>query len=274
MKSFIDEFTLQLKVEIDYSVESNLKSFKEEVLETLYKDYKLNNVDCLLLSDGMDSRFLSLCIRELNIPITCISFAFNNELNEIKQRINDHVKKYNLKHEYFFVEKEKFFKHLDFLTFDKNIAYPVINGYYIDFVLNNFKNSKFFSGASCEFKLYDCQYIVLGMSNPYFMNINNPKQLFGFYNSRCFLSYINSPIFLSNYDRNPKTLYRSDEWFIRDLIYQSCFPDLTVNLKGLYEDKEIVSEYNRHYHKKIIEKHPFFFSIKNFNFNVANYFKK
>jgi 3'-phosphoadenosine 5'-phosphosulfate sulfotransferase (PAPS reductase)/FAD synthetase len=60
---YINEF----RVELDYSVEENLKSFKEEVLNRLYTIHKDCSVDALMFSGGMDSTLiLASLLKNLN----------------------------------------------------------------------------------------------------------------------------------------------------------------------------------------------------------------
>lgn len=262
--------TFNLK--IDYSVEKDLKSFKEEVLTTLYNQHKKHNIERLLLSDGMDSSFIALCLQELGLSVKPLSFIFGRNKNHVTEEIVRFCKEFSITPSFFVIEKEPFFKHVEYLTEEKKIAYPVLNGYYVDYVLNNFEEN-FFSGMTCEFKYYDNSYIDFGMIAPYLVRKNNPDRLFGFANSRTFLAYINDPIFLKYYKVDRAKLERNDEFYIRDLIYTYIYPNLRIKRKSSWNDNVITKSFSLEYNPKIRKTLPWVFQLINYKFYVNAYFQ-
>lgn len=259
-------------LEIDYSVEESLKSFKEEVLSTLYDLYKKHNVERLLLSDGMDSSFTALCLQELGITFRPLSFIFSKQKNFVTEDIVKFCNKNGFTPSFFVIEPEPFFKHIEYLTEEKKLAYPVLNGYYVDYMLNNFSEN-FFSGMTCEFKYYDNKYIDFGMIAPYLVKRNNLNRLYGFANSRTFLSYINNPIFLNNYKIDRSKLRRDDPFFIRDLIYTNIYPEMGIKRKSGWDDQIITKPFEQKYLPKIKKEVPWVFKLENYKFYVDDYFK-
>lgn len=275
MQITITENPPSLDVKLDYSVEPTLKSFKEEVLNSLYENYKKHNVERLLLSDGMDSSFIALCLQELGISFKPLSFVFSKKQNHVTKEINSFCKTFGFTPSYFVIKKEPFFKHVDFLTYEKKIAYPVLNGYYVDYMLNNFTEN-FFSGMTVEFKYFFNSYLELGMVTPYLVKRNNPDRLFGFADSRTFLAYINDPIFLKYYKADCRQLERDDQWYIRDLIYTDIFPNIGKKRKMGWEDEIITKSFYETPlpHLPTIKKEvPWVFQMKNYNFYVDDYFQ-
>lgn len=262
-----------LDVKIDYSVESSLKSFKEEVLETLYSHHKNYKIERLLLSDGMDSRFIALCLKELGISFKSLSFVFSKTSNSITERITAFTKKIGVTSSFFVMEKENLCKHVEYLTYEKKIAYPIANGYYLDYLVNTYEEN-FFSGASVEFKYRNNEYVDVVMVGPNLVRKNNPNRLFGFANSRTFLSYINNPKFLATYKIDRESLPRKDDWYIRDLIYTDIFPDLDVVLKGgHWYDGDFRYRFDNHLLIEAKKEVPWVFQLKNYRFYVQEYFK-
>jgi hypothetical protein len=273
MQIEITETPPSFNLELDYYVESTLKSFKEEVFDSLYEQHKKHNVERLLLSDGMDSSFIALCLQEIGIPFKPLSFIFSKKQNHVTKEIINFCKANAFIPSFFLIEKELFFKHVEYLTYEKKIAYPVLNGYYVDYMLNNFQEN-FFSGMSVEFKYYNNSYISLGMVGPYLVKRNNPNRLFGFASSRTFLAYINNPVFQANYKIDLSKLERDDEYYIRDLIYTSIFPNLNIKRKTSWDDNHITIKFEKEYLPKIKKEVPWVFELKNYKFYVDQYFKK
>jgi hypothetical protein len=269
----------QFKIDFDYSVEDNLETFKEEVLNHLYDTHKTNGEMPLLFSGGMDSTFLLRSLLELGIKpkLLTMSFSKNNnsyECNLVKNR----CEKYGIKDiEFFYMDDKKVLGYINHLIYDKNIAYPMLHGFYLHYLLEKFSDQKFFSGMGSEFKLF--KNIIKFNMGPCLVKQNNPNRLFDFSSSRTFLSYINSDTFLSNINLNytilPAELQARPEFYVRDEIYIHCYPDIDRALKTIPLDtNNIVEPFVNEIIPVINERFPSFEKAKAFYFNIDEYFNR
>ena len=116
------------------------------------------------------------------------------------------------------------------IIMDKNITYPVFQGYFMHYALSCFPGKKFYSGMGCEYKLYH-NYIMLPNLTRLIKQYNG-NRLLDYTTSRTFLSYINHEKFISNYKKKIPAEYKSIPWmYIRDEIYLSCYPDMNREIK-------------------------------------------
>ena len=221
---------------VDYSVKDSLKSFKEEVLDELYKIHQQQGEMPVLYSGGMDSTFILRCLQELGISIRTVSFSFSKDNSDHDcTLVKNKCKKYGVKDpEFFYFEKEKFFNHLFFLVNEKNITYPMPHGYLMDHFLTEIPLRKYHTGLQAEFKYKGGR--VMMPPGPVMIKTNHPDRLFTFTSDRTFLSYFKNSLFVNNHKKfNPYIPDRGEDvWFIRDLIYQECFPDMVKEEKLKY----------------------------------------
>lgn len=218
----------EYRIDLDLTVLNDLKPFKEEVLNELYNTHKLHGDVPVLFSGGMDSTFIVRSLIELGIKPKTVSFSFtpNNDDGECLLTLSK-CKKYGLEPpEFFYIDHDKFYDHVEYLIDHKNIAYPMLHGFFMDYFLKNNKHSKFYSGISCEYKLKDGK--VYMPPGPEMVKNNNPHQLLGFTTDRTFLSYFKHPEFVSNYKKPQKYFSTGmvDAWYVRDLVYMNCYPDI------------------------------------------------
>jgi hypothetical protein len=226
----------EYKINLDYSVVNSLKPFKEEVLDELYDTHKLQGEMPVLFSGGMDSTFIVRSLMELGLRPRTVSFSFSKNNDDYECELaKSKCKKYGLvPPEFFYFDKESFFNHLDYLVNVKNIAYPILHGYFMDFFLKSYKYDKFYSGISCEYRIKNNK--VFMHSGPVLVKQNNPNQLYGFTTDRTFLSYFKNKIFRDNYKKTLPLLlppYHTDLWHVRDLIYMDCYPDMNKEHKDV-----------------------------------------
>ena len=230
---------LQYNIDIDYSVKDTLKPFKEEVLDELHAQYNLHGDMHVMFSGGMDSTFIVRSLIELGIKPKTLSFSFTPDNSDyecmlVKRRcielgLNDP--------EFVYMDYDGLSNHCRYLNEERNIKYSNMHGYLVDYFLSKTGNSKFMSGMSCEYKLRENNIIMLPL--PYTVKSNNPDRIFGFSNDRTFLSYFKNKQFIDNYKKNiPKILNRNtDMWFVRDLVYMDCYPDIIKEVKDVYESQ-------------------------------------
>lgn len=223
------------EIKLDYTVVDSLKSFKEEVLDELYRIYKLNGDMPLLYSGGMDSTFILRSLQELGISPRTISFSFTEDNSDFDcELVKAKCKKYDVRPpEFFYIDGNALQDHVRYLVEEKDIAYPMLHGFYMDYFLNTLKYEKFFTGMSGEFKLKNGKVIM--PYGPLMVMQNNPGRLFCFTTDRTFLSYFKHEKFIANY-KTPNPLTETgaeDQWYIRDLIYMDCYPDMEREVKNL-----------------------------------------
>ena len=233
------ESILQFNIDIDYSIKDTLKTFKEEVLDELYAQYKLHGDMHVMFSGGMDSTFIVRSLIELGIKPKTSSFSFSTDNSDYECQL---VKRRCAEHglddpEFVYIDYDGFANHCRYLNEERDIKYSIMHGYLVDYFLSKTGDSKFMSGMSCEYKLRDNNIIM--MSLPYTVKSNNPDRVFGFSNDRTFLSYFKHKQFINNYKKKiPKILNRNtDMWFVRDLIYMDCYPDITKEVKDVKESQ-------------------------------------
>ncbi|CAB5222029.1 hypothetical protein UFOVP242_243 [uncultured Caudovirales phage] len=223
------------EIKLDYTVKDSLKSFKEEVLDELYRVYKLNGDIPLLYSGGMDSTFILRSLQELGISPRIVSFSFTEDNSDFDcELVKAKCKKYDVRPpEFFYIDGNKIQEHVEYLVEERDIAYPMLHGFFMDYFLSVNKDEKYFTGMSGEFKLKSGK-IVLPYG-PLMVKQNNPDRLFCFTSDRTFLSYFKHKQFIANY-KNPNPLMangQEDQWYIRDLIYMDCYPDMEREIKNL-----------------------------------------
>lgn len=233
------ESILQYNIDIDYSVKDTLKTFKEEVLDELYAQYSLHGNMPVMFSGGMDSTFIVRSLIELGIKPKTSSFSFSTDNSDYESQL---VKRRCAEHglddpEFIYIDCDGFTNHCRYLNEERNIKYSSLHGYLVDYFLSKTGDIKFMSGMSCEYKIRDNNIIMLSL--PYTVKRNNPDRVFGFSTDRTFLSYFKHKQFIDNYKKKiPKILNRNtDMWFVRDLIYMDCYPDITKEVKDVEESQ-------------------------------------
>ena len=264
----------EYKIDIDFTVDVNLKSFKEEVLDYVYGLYLLHGNMPLLFSGGNDSVFLMRTLVELGIKPDLVSFTLLPG-EETLPGIKNICARYSLKEpEYIYISKSKVMEHINYTSDVRNLMYPMLHGFVMDYVLSIFKNTKFLTGMGSEFKQYETR--VMLPPGPWLVKNNNPGRLFDFTNSRTFLSYVNDNINKLNYNRPMKFIelenknVKANFWYIRDLIYNNCYPDLNLPPKDGFTLQTTIQEDERIFNKKL--KKSSMNNIKPFYFDLNNYF--
>lgn len=271
MKHIIIKSPPSISVELDYSVHKDLKSYKEEVLDSLYKIYKKHSVDRLLLSDGRDSSFIAMCLKELGISFKPLSIIFSKYQTLTTSKIINFCKSINVTPSFFVIEEEAFLNHVKVLTYDKKIAYPMIMGYYSDFLTTQLQD-KFFCGFGSEFRYEGNGELSIGMHTPALLLERYPDFFFNFKNSRVLFSYVNHPMFKKYYKLNQMSIPRPDIWYIRDLIYNSEFSNLSLEPKQPWHDNALVKKFNE-FLPEIKKEIPWVFELNKVVFDVNKYFE-
>ena len=262
------------KLIIDYSVENDLKPFKEEVLNYLYEYHKLNDMP-LLFSGGMDSTFLLRSLVELGIKPKIITMSFSKNNNDYDcNRAKSLCLQYGVKEpEFIYYKRDAVFKHVNELIHDRGIAYPMIHGFYMSYMLKLFPQTQFICGFGSEFKLVDDNIIM--PSRPLLVKLDNPGKLFDFTSSRTFLSYLNHEQFYTNYKKILKLplIERPDAYYVRNLIYQNCYPDIDIEEKKLPEDRYISENFYQQIDPFIRQNFPHIYT-PSFLFSIEDYLKR
>ena len=219
---------------IDYSVKDSLKSFKEEVLDELYRVHLQQGEMPLLYSGGMDSTLILRSLQELGVKVKTLSFSFTADNSDIEcELVKNRCKKYGIENpEFFYFEKNKFFDHINKLRIEENIVYPALHGFLMDYCVRNSQYDQFYCGMHCEYKLSEGKILMPPM--PAFFKKLYPNKTFGFTTDRTFLSYFKHPQFIMNYKKDiPKLPFAGEDvWYVRDLIYMDCYPDIERSLKN------------------------------------------
>jgi hypothetical protein len=268
----------EYRIHIDYSVEDSLKTFKEEVLDALNLAHKDFNVRNQMFSGGMDSTFILKSLLELGINPTLHTISFSKDQTDYDSlRAKDQCKKFGVQEpDFFYIDRNEFFKHVDFLTYEKCMAYPTIHCYFVDYFISRIrmKDKKFFCGMSCEYRSSD-GFVTMNVAPP-IIKYANPDRLYGFDSSRTFLSYINNEIFKSNFLKENPTIdgYGKNLWWIRDLIYSNFYPEIGIITKTSAADKYISTDFFMHKLPTIRNLYPTIFSKKPFVFDVKKYFSE
>jgi hypothetical protein len=266
---YVNEYRLHL----DYSVEEGLKSFKEEVLDTLNCVHKDSDVDSQMFSGGMDSTFILRSLLELGVTPRLHTLSFAKDQTDYDSlRVKDQCKKFGVKEpEFFYIDKYDFFKHVDILTYEKKVSFPTLHCYYVDYFLSKRGEEKFFCGMSCEYRT--SKGIIKMNVAPPIIKYFNPNRLYGFDSSKTFLSYVNNPIFKDNYLKDNPIIdsYGENIWYIRDLIYNDCYPEINIITKNPPDDNHISSGFYEHKLPVIQRLHPIVFLMQPFKFNAKEY---
>jgi hypothetical protein len=268
----------EYRVHLDYSVEDNLKTFKEEVLDVLNLAHKDFNVSDQMFSGGMDSTFILRSLLELGINPKLHTISFSKDQTDYDSlRVKDQCKRFGVPEpEFFYIDRDEFFNHVDFLTYEKGRAYPTLHCYYVDYFLSRTenKNKSFFCGMSCEYRASN-GFVTMNIPPPIIKQAN-PNRLYGFDSSRTFLSYVNNPIFKDNYLKENPTIdiYGEDLWWIRDLIYSNCYSEIDIIAKHVPDDIHLTTDFYQHKLPTIRNLHPIVFLTKPFVFDVKKYFSE
>jgi len=270
--AYVNEYRMSL----DYSVEDNLKTFKEEVLDALNAVHKDFNVNDQMFSGGMDSTFILKSLLELGINPKLHTISFSEDQTDYDSlRVKDQCKKFGIPNpEFFYIDRYKFFRHVDFLTYEKRIAYPTLHCYYVDYFLSKMEDKSFFCGMSCEYRASN-GFITMNVAPPTIKRCN-PNKLYGFDSSKTFLSYINNEIFKNNFLKENPTIdtYGENIWYIRDLIYNNCYPEIGIINKHVPDDKYLSTHFYERMVPAIRSLHPIVFLTKPFIFDVKKYFNE
>lgn len=266
--------TGEYKIIIDHTVENSLKSFKEEVLNHLYDYYQQNNMP-LLLSGGMDSTFILRSLVELGIKPDTITMSFSRRnIDYDSVRAKEICLKYGVPQpEFILYKKEEVLKHIKELVYDRGTAYPMLHGFYMSYILTLFPQVKFLCGFGSEFKQVNSN--ITMPYGPLLVKLNNPGRLFDFTSSRTFLSYLNHEQFVSNYKKIMclPVNERPNAYYVRDLIYNSCFPDIDIEKKRRPDDHHISEPFYMQIDKFIQQNYPEIF-IPNYLFSIEDYLNR
>lgn len=266
----LDEY----QVAIDYSVEGNLKSFKEEVLNTLNQHYQNFGITDQMFSGGMDSVFILRSLQELGLNPHLHTISFLKDQTDYDSlQAKDQCKKFGAKEpEFFYVDKDDFLKHVNFVTYEKKIAYPTLHCYYMDYYASKMGDKKLFFGM-CEYRT--CNGIVILNNVIQEVKEGNPNKFYGFESSETFLAFINNPIFKSNYLKNNSiSMGRNDIWLVRDLVYTDCYPQMQIIPKRPHTDEYISTPFCSEYLPTIMKLYPIVFLRRPFQFNAQKYLNR
>jgi hypothetical protein len=231
-----------------------------------------------MFSGGMDSTFILRSLLELGINPKLHTISFSKDQTDYDSlRAKDQCKKFGVQEpEFFYIDRDEFFKHVDFLTYGKGMAYPTLHCYFVDYFISRMEmeGKKFFCGMSCEYRASN-GFITMNVAPP-IIKYANPDRLYGFDSSRTFLSYVNNPIFKDNYLKENPTIdvYGEHLWWIRDLIYSNCYPEIGIITKHVPNDKYISTDYYEQKLPTIRNLHPIVFSTKPFLFDIKKYFSE
>jgi hypothetical protein len=137
----------EYRISLDYSVEDSLKTFKEEVIDALNLVHKDFNVNDQMFSGGMDSTFILRSLLELGINPKLHTISFSKDQTDYDSlRAKDQCKKFGVQEpEFFYIDRDEFYKHVDFLTYGKGIAFPTLHCYFVDYFISrmDYDNSTF-----------------------------------------------------------------------------------------------------------------------------------
>ena len=254
----------QYRIDFNLNVKDILKPFKQEVLDEIYRLYRLYGNMPVLYSGGMDSTFIVRSLLELGIKPSTLTISFSKDHSDEEcEMIKQKCKKFGIdRPEFFYIDEAGFFNHIDYLI-DINKPLPMLHGYFMDYLLTTFRYQKFFTGMSCEYKCLNG--VVKMPPGPFMVMQNNPGQLYGFTTDKTFLSYFKHKLFIDNYKKikEPPITIR-DMVHIRDLIYMDCYPDITKQEKSDVQDwKEYIRKpFLEKYAPAIKQKFPWVFDVK------------
>lgn len=259
----------EVKVTFDLSLKDKVKSFKEEVLDHVKRITDKHDEVYLLLSGGMDSRFLALILLELGVDFTAITFSFDPNYNENDVFISkSFTKKYNIKHEIFYLSQEEFAGCVDFYG-GKNFFINIMHAYNIFCTVHRYNKPKcaFLSGACSEFKIENKK-ISLGHWVEFVKKIH--PNFYNFTTERIFLSYLNEKIIRENWENK----YVSSPFYLRNLVYTNIYPELDTNEKrGVAVNTNHLDYFLNFVCDKYCRKYPHIFATKNFCFDLETYYK-
>lgn len=267
----------EYRVELDYSVEENLKSFKEEVLNQLYKHHKESSVDTLLFSGGMDSSLILRGLQELGINPKLYTLSHSKDgMDHAPSLAKTRCRQFGVgEPEIFYVDQDDIFKYIDNLTYKEGIAYPSLGAYTMDYFLSNMGDLKVFCGMSCEYRVYK-DGIIKMLLGPPFLRATRPNRFYGFDSSETFLAFVNHRIFKANY-LNPIPSVKpfgDNVWYIRDLIYKDAYPELGLPIKRDNDEMHILNHFNNVLLPGIKAMYPIPFTMKPWCFDSNEYFAK
>lgn len=255
----------EYKIEIDYSIEKNLKSFKEEMLDYLSEKCKTDKKIYLLLSGGMDSQMLAHCLRELDVDFEAVTYCFSPNFTDYDSILSTKIAKdFGIKQNKIYLEKQSFFNHINNLA-KKEVVYQVLNNYYVDYAIHNNGDGIYISGAASEFKVEGNKIPI--PFNALLVHLNN-QNFFNFTTERIFLSYINDEIFINEYMKH------SDPLAVRDMIYTKYFPNIKKEKKTWPEDEYLREDFHNIAKKNLFLINPLPFITKNYFFDIEEYFTK
>jgi hypothetical protein len=264
----------EYRVELDYSVESNLKSFKEEVLNTLNQHYQNFGIKDQMFSGGMDSTFILRSLQELGLNPQLHTISFSKDNTDYGALLaKAQCKKFGAKEpEFFYLDKDDFLKYVNFVTYEKKIAYPALQGYYMDYYASKMGDKKLFFGM-CEYRT--TKGIVILNNAIQAVKEGSPNRFYGFESSETFLAFINDPIFKLNYLKdNPSSIFGEYIWRVRDLVYASCYPEIGLISKRPHDSDYIGTPFNVELLPTIKKMYPIVFSRKSFRFNAQEYLNR
>lgn len=217
------------EVDIDFSVESTLKSFKEEVLDHFEQICKNKDVK-LILSGGSDSRFIARCLIELGIPFTACTYVHKKDLSDYDSLVStSFCRQWKINHEPIYLNERLFAEFVMDRSQNAGVFHRIQNPYMMEYMMKlqeekGFKGI-FLSGACSEYKVingkmplpWHCQALIK----------HNEGKWFNFTTDRILLSYVRHPIFLKEFKTTQEKGFD-----IRDKIYQECFSDTVFPKKN------------------------------------------
>jgi len=216
-------------VEIDFSVESTLKSFKEEVLDHFEQICKNKDVK-LILSGGGDSRFIARCLIELGIPFTACTYVHKKDLSDYDSLVStSFCRQWKIKHEPIYLDERLFSEFVMHRSQTNRVVHRVFNLYMMEYMMKLQQDKGFqgifLSGACSEYKVINGKMPITWQCRELIRN--NSEKWFNFTTDRILLSYVRHPIFLKEF----KTT-KEKGFDIRDKIYKDCFPDTVFPKKN------------------------------------------
>jgi hypothetical protein len=254
----------------DYSLSKYVKTFKEEVRDHIKNAVELNKGKkiYLLLSGGMDSRFLGLTLLDLGVEFTAVTYAFSSNFNDYdSQNSSSFAKKHGIKHEIYFLTVEKFLDTI-YRYAQQNIFINVLNPNYILTTIDNYcdPNGIFITGAGSEPKIENKK-IRMGLCSEILKQIK--PSMYNFTSERILFSFLNHPVVKQNWDKE-----LPDKFYLRNFVYTEAYPNQlqTIN-KQFPEDgyiKHVFDELCYHYAIKF----PHVFATDDYYFDIQNYYKK
>lgn len=264
----------EYRVELDYSVEVNLKSFKEEVLSTLNQHHQNFDITDQMFSGGMDSVFILRALQELGLNPHLHTISFSKDNTDYDSLLaKTQCKKFGAKEpEFFYVDKDDFLNHVNFVTYEKKIAYPTLHCYYMDYYALKTGDKKLFFGM-CEYRT--SKGIVTLNNVIQAVKEGSPNKFYGFESSETFLAFVKNTLFKLNYLKdNPLDMGRDNIWHIRDLIYSNCYPEIGIIPKRPHNDAYISTPFCNEFFPTIMKLYPAVFSRKSFHFNAQKYLNR